>query len=640
MPSDNNEEGPLDKLKKRLYRRDEEFKERGGEPKLREYSEHAPKSWPVDVSEEEIEEQVSGQRRKARSKMLAAVLIGFLFLLVSGAAATWYLLAGFRGASPQDMVLVIEGPEELPGGDLAEWKIFIENRSDKALELADLVFKYPDGSRPFDQGGQPMSILRDRRSLGKIAPNSRTEERFRAFIYGGKDAIVQAAVSLEYRFEGSNVILVRDETLDTKITRAPVVVSVSVPEALNSGDRFELKVEFVSEAKDIIKVSELEMGYPENFTFIEASPNPSGKNSRWAIGDLKPGERRTISISGSLNSQEFSEETFRAALVVFDGEDRMVFGSDFATITLARQYLDISFQLTGDRVLKPGTSASIDIFWKNNLPVAVENAILKVGVTGRGLDPRTLRTENGSYVAADNAMRWSPASYQPFSFIEPGEEGILRLNFSVPRSFDIQSSSDTNFNINLKGNFDVPKRPLGFENVDIAGERDLDIKVETDMQFVGEGLYHFPALPGSGPLPPKVGKETVYTVIWSLVNTTNDVRNGVVSATLPQYMIWKGLVSPSDSKIIYNNLTGKIEWKFELLPAGTGIIRPAGEVMFQVGFIPSAPDIEKSPVIISEAVAVGIDDFTGTEIRDSESALTIDLRNDPQFNSGDGQVVP
>ena len=638
--NNSNNEGPLDKLKKRLYRKDEGFEERGKEPKLREYSEHTPKNWPAYFSEEEIEEAIVGPGRKARSKTLIIALGCFLFLLISGAAAIWYLLGGFGGISPKDIALTIEGPRELAGGDLAEWKIFIENRSDQALEFADLVFQYPDGSRVFDQGGRSDGLLRDRRALKSIAPNSRVEESFRAFIFGEKDTTIQAAASLEYRFEGSNVILARDEVFDTRITRSPVVVSLSAPEALNSGDRFELKVEFISEAKDILKASELDVEYPDNFTFVEASPKPTEKNSKWAIGDLKPGERRTIIISGFLNSQEFAEETFRATVGVPDGDGHMVFGSDSAVISLARQFLDISFRLSGSQVIKPATSVNVDIFWKNNLPVAVENAILKVALTGQGFDLQTLRAENGSYVAADNAMRWGPVSYPSFSFIEPGEEGVLRLNFNVPRSFDIRSPDDTNFGVNLKGNFDVPKRPLGFENVDIAGERDLDLKVETDMQFARVGLYHFPALPGSGPLPPKVGQETIYTVIWSLFNTTNDVKSGVVSATLPQYMIWKGRVSPGDSKITYNNLTGKIEWKFDFLRSGTGIIRPAREVMFQVGFIPSVPDIGKSPTIISEAAAFGIDNFTGTELRDSEPALTIDLRNDPQFKGGDGQVVP
>ncbi len=639
MLANNNEEGAIARLKKRLYRRGEEFGERTGDPELREYIPHSQESWPVEVPEEEIEEALSAGSAKSRSRVLLIVLGAVLFLAISGAAAVWYLLGGFGGISPSDISLTIEGPAELAGGDLAEWRVFIENRSDKALESTDLVFNYPDGSRPLGGENKTANTLRVRKNLGRIAPKARVEERFRAFLFGDKDAFVEAAASLEYRFEGSNVILARDKKISTKITRSPVVVSIAAPQALNSGDSFEVKVEFVSEAKDILADSMLEMEYPDNFEFDKASPRPTEGSTRWLLGDIKPGERRTITITGALHSQEYAEETFRAFLGTFEGANRMIFGSDSATVSLARQFLDLSFQAV-NQVIKTGQNVNVKVLWKNNLPVAVENAVLKIVLTGLGYDPKTLIGDSGSFVTADNAMRWSPASYPPFAFVEPGEEGVLNLNFSVPRFFEIKSSDDSNFGLRLAGEFGVPVNPLGFGGVDVAGKRTLDMKVETDIQFLREGFYHFPALPGSGPLPPKVGRETVYTVVWSLVNSTNDVKNVAVSATLPQYMIWKGAVRPDEAKITYDNLTGKIEWKPDLLRAGSGVIRPAEEVIFQVGLVAAPADIDRSPVIVSEAVVNGIDDWTGSGVRASEPALTTDLRNDPRFKQGDGVVVP
>lgn len=641
MPG-NNSEWSLEKLKKRLYKRGEGFEERSKEPGLREYIPHAPKNWPVEIPDEEIEEAINPTGRGSRSRMLMIVIWAFLFIVAFGAAAFWYLFGGFGGISPKDIVLVIDGPREIQGGDLAEWKIFIENKSDKALELADLVFKYPDGSRPFGESGASSGNLRLRKDLGRVAPNSRTEKRFRAFIFGEEKAIIEAVASLEYRFEGSNVILARDEKLSTKITRSPATVSMTAPTALNSGDRFNLDIEFISEAKEILSGSVLEIEYPDTFTFIEATPRPFEGNSKWSVGDLGPGERRTIRVTGILNSEVHAEETFRAYLGVFDNATRMVFGSDAATITIARQFLDLSFRVTGQggQAFKLGESVGVDIIWKNNLPVAVENAVLKVVVTGKGFDSRTLRSEGGSFVALENAMRWSPVSYPAFAFVEPGEEGILRLSFNVPKFFDIRSAADSNFGVKLTGNFSVPENPLGFEGVDVSGERTTDLKVETDMRLLREGFYYFSLLPGSGPLPPKVKEETVYTVVWSLTSLINDVKKVTVSAVLPQYMIWKEETIPKDAKVTYNKLNGKIEWQLEFLRAGTGILRPAEEVAFQVGFVPSDIDIGHSPIIISEVTVKGIDDFTGTEVSDNQPALTTDLRGDQKFRQGDGQVVP
>lgn len=640
----NEEEKPvgqesLERLQKRLYRQGEEFGERKARPELYTRTGRVTEEWST------IEEKTE-ETKKFFPKRKIPLLT--LFLVISGVAAiaiagftTWYILYGGAGSiSVKDVVIKIDAPQEVAGGDLVRWEVNVINGTNRELEIADLIFYYPGGSRPVLE--EDRTTLRKRIALGKIPAHERVTRIFEAFIFGEEKSRSSARAILEYRISGSNVILANESAAEILVTKAPLTVSIKAPPDINSGDDITLEVEIISQAKDILDEAVLEITYPEGFSFRSADPFASLGNNRWVLGNIKPNEKRRILIRGLLSAPDLEDRHFRVEVgKLQDNRIAVLYGGSIITVTLERPFLDFSFVKgeTGD-VLKPRAFGGIEIKWKNNLPVAVQNAILRVHIEGKGLEEASLLVDRGFYRGTDKTLIWNASSYPAFAFVEPGEEGSVRFQFRVPSSFSMQSSADAHVALTLQGTFEALDRPPGYEDIDISTSREYELKVATDLQLVRKGLYYFDPLPGLGPLPPKVGQETVYTITWTLLNTTNEVKNLKIESVLPAYMVWKGVVVPSDGSLVYDQISGKIIWNVGSLPAGAGTIHPSKEVYFQVGFTPVPADVGRIPIIVAEAVVSAEDGFTGIALRDSEPAQTIDLSDtDPNFRRGQGVIT-
>lgn len=630
----------LKKLQKRLYKQGEEFTERASRPELHIRSGRVPTEWSHEDQTEESKQKKIIPRRKI--SLLA------LFLVVSGIAAfgivaftVWYVIYGGGGSiSVKGIEIKIESSTEAAGGDLMRWDVTVSNTTSRDLEIADLIFRYPDDSRPVLE--EDRALLRKRIELGKIPAGESTTRTFEAFIFGEEGSRKQASAILEYRISGSNVILSNESIAEVLVTKAPLTVSIKAPRDVNSGDEISLEVEIISQAKDILDEAVLEVTYPEGFSFQNAKPAASFGNNRWVLGNIRPNEKRRIIVQGVLTAPDLEERFFRAEVGKLENNRiSVLYGGSLATITLERPFLDFSFIVGESRnIIRPNGFGGVEIKWKNNLPVAVQNAILRVRIEGRGIDESSILVEKGFYRGTDKTVIWNASSYPAFSFVEPGEEGVVRFQFNVPGSFSMQSPADANITVKFTGTFEALDRPPGFSDIDISTTREHELRVVTNMQVVRKGLYYVDSLPGSGPLPPKVGQETVYTISWVLINSTNEVKNVKVEAALPAYMVWKGVVDPPDSRLVYNDLSGKITWNLDSIPAGTGMIYPSKEVRFQVGFTPVPGDVGRTPIIVSEVVAEGEDSFTQVRIRDTEPAQTIDLRgSDPKFKRGQGVIV-
>ena len=146
-------------------------------------------------------------------------------------------------------------------------------------------------------------------------------------------------------------------------------------------------------------------------------------------------------------------------------------------------------------------------------------------------------------------------------------------------------------------------------------------------------------LENTGPFPPRVEEPTTYTVVWTVSNTSNDLSDTKVSAALPSYVEWVGLVSPSTESVSFNNVGGEVVWQVGTVSAGSGHNRPAREVAFQVRLVPSISQVGMSPVLIGAPTLTAHDVFTGTTRRAVSRELTTAVSSDPGYRSDDGKVT-
>ncbi|MDP3784634.1 MAG: hypothetical protein Q8R12_00970 [bacterium] len=617
----------LEELKKRLYKKGESFERRMRRPGLTPDLEKAPPFW-------ESREEMAKKRKPTTLRIYAAVIVA-VFL-----GALWfYFSGGFGRVLSNNIELKIQAPETLDGGEKISWDVLVTNNNTKSLEDAELVFEYPSGAKVLDP---KVKALRERRSLGRIAAGETVRTSFEAFLFGAEGEEKRATASLEYRSEDSNAILDKEAEFSTKISRSPVGVSFDLPPGLRAGQEIAFKVNYVSNAKDGLKDLVLELDYPFGFNFKEGRPQPEDDRRLWRIKSLAPGETGSILVKGVINGEDKEEKSFKARIGTPDASGALnIYGAGVRSVLIARPFLDVHVNLGGEKpyLARPGETLGGEVSFKNNLPVSVQNATVELFFSGAGLDERQIKIDDGSYRASTKSAVWNATSADILRNLNPGEGGSFHFRFAFLAEPPLRSSLDKNFQAVLVARITPGALPPGFSGADISGGDRADVKLVSALQLARRGFYFSSFLPNAGPLPPRVGQETTFAVVWSLINSTNDVDGLTVRAPLPSYVTWKGLWLPQEENISFNAATSEVLWKVGLLKAGTGFLRPAREIAFQIGFIPGANQVGFSPELMGRVTAEGRDLFVDQTLNVTAPALTMQLEDDPKIDLNQNRVA-
>lgn len=617
----------LEKLKKRLYKAGETFSGRKMPPEFTPLRRKARTKWKEPP-----------QKPSAPKISIFKTIVIILVVLILGLLGLfWRLFLKAPSFSPKNIVFEMNYPEEVKLGELAKFDIKFTNKNELPLTWADIIFQYPKNSKPLNK--ESVINLRERKKMGDVASGETIEKTFEANIFGEVGEEYEFKATLEFRFEGSNIISEKEIAGKIKIIESPIGINIEGPEELNSGQEFNLQINYLSNSETLFEDLILEAEYPSGFEFQKANPSPDSQNQRWSIGDLSPGEQRHIMLSGILTGNNLEDKYFKIKIGQLNGDKFNVYGETFKTIVIKRGFLEASIIIEDDdKIVSAGQVIKGNIRYKNNLPVSVENVKIELEITGRAVDEKSITVFDGYYLGDEKKIVWQEGTKPELKLLEPGETGELNFQLKVLEKLPVSSAKDKNFTINLKSSISTLKPPLDYQGVDLSSETNYSFKAASEFSFLREGFYYNAQMPNTGPIPPRVGKKTTYTLVFSLINSSNDIKDLEIRSFLPGYMQWENKILPADEDIKYDEITQEIVWKIPRLTAGTGIIKPVKQVMFQVGLTPSPPQINTSPVILGETFVRGTDEFTGQLIEEKKPALTTELRNDPKLNYQDWQV--
>ena len=158
--------------------------------------------------------------------------------------------------------------------------------------------------------------------------------------------------------------------------------------------------------------------------------------------------------------------------------------------------------------------------------------------------------------------------------------------------------------------------------------------------FYQKGYFQDEVFGNSGPLPPKVGELTTYTIMWRARNYYSDVKNVKVKAILPSNVELTGEIFPEEevSKFAFDSQSREIVWSVGDLERGSGVFKPGLIVVFQVAFTPNEFQRGQTPEIIGEAKITGEDSWTETTIQGPAPAVNTTLPDDPTITEEMGVV--
>jgi len=279
------------------------------------------------------------------------------------------------------------------------------------------------------------------------------------------------------------------------------------------------------------------------------------------------------------------------------------------------------------------------ITYKNTTDVGIRDVVITSKLEGKALDLTRIKLEEGSFEGETQAVTWKASNLPALEFLGAHQEGQIRFSVEVKDPLPVKNFTDKNFTITNTVKIDSSQVPLSLIGVQISGQSQLITKVVSQLTLQAQGYYRDDLIPNSGPLPPKIGQTTTYTIKWRLVNTANDLEEVEVKGYLPPHVRWMNKISPANVDLKYNYQTGQVLWRIGSLPAATGILLPVKQVAFQVAITPGLAHLGSLVELIGQSIASGRDDFVDLELEGVGKTIDTGLPDDPTTKRKDGVVV-
>ncbi len=599
---------------------------------------NAPEKWDSPELDSMIKERRAPNPEP--TKMKRFFMVSVLFFIAAFVLAGYVYLRGGNFVSTKNVDIKVTGPAVIEAGKPLSLTITVENNNNAELVSADLSIMYPEGTRQSDDA--TIALPRDRVAIGSIHAGGESVQTFNSVLFGQKGDVKTIKLLLRYKITGSSASFSKDKTFDVTIGDTPIAIGIERPSTITSGAEFITKILVASNSTDVLKGVVIRAEYPYGYVVSESNPEAITGNNIWNVGDLAPGDKKEISLRGSISGVDEEERTFRFYAGIADPGNPSNLKTPLVSMTetlhIARPSVGLSISMngesTGDYIAPAGGVISALITYRNNATERLVDPKLVVKITGPSLDKASIRPgEGGFYDSNTGVITWQSPNTPSFEEVAPGDTGSVSVSFASLSALPVGKSQQIDMQATITGT------PGGVASAGpISANDSKSVKIASTVNFSGKALYSRGPYKNIGPIPPKAEATTTYTIVLDLGNTQNEVQNGKVTARLGSNVT---LVKPGFGAdgVTYNESTNTITWNVGTLASGTGFTGAPRESVFQVSLKPSIGQIGTVPSLVTNINFEGKDVFTNLPVTATIPSITTRLSTDSKFVQGDDIVV-
>ncbi len=626
------EKSSIERLKRTLYSRNEDIvpKEKRTPVSGREID--VPKDWGAKPSLD-----ISGETMiKHNNTFFNKFLLGSVaFFLVALGVAVFIFFGGMNMISSNNLDIKIVAPSSVASGEELVMGLSILNSNRTDLEQVEFFITYPEGASSL---GDSEPLSREKIDMGTIPSGQSKDHTVRALLYGEKESIKSFNFRIEYKVKGSNATFSKEKTYEVIINSSPIILNVSFPKEINSGQDLTFTIDLISNSSVVLRNSLIKIEYPYGFTYKDSNIKPLRDNSVWNLGDLKNGDKKTLSITGILVGQNLEDRTFNISAGTPNTGEVSDFdvplATNMATVGIRKTFFDLS--VSSDTISSFGRVSVVSIKWQNILPDKVLNTKISATISGSVFDRTSVRPNNGGFFrSTDDTILWDKNSTQNLALFSPGDSGEVSFSFySLANSIQTRTIKNPHIDVLVK----IVGDRSGSDTSTISSEGKIMIKFPSVLTFTAKSFRGVGPFSNTGPIPPKADKESTYTINWTITNANNDLKDAVVTAVLPAGVEWKNEISPINERISYNPETRIVTWNIGNISLGTGFTYSPKEVSFKVGIVPSVIQINNIPDLVTRLKISAMDTYTETQIVSEVQPVTTQY-SDPTYKNSDAMVV-
>lgn len=514
-----------------------------------------------------------------------------------------------------DVRVSVVGPKTISSGDLISFKTFFRNDSDVPLKNSKVIFEWPEGSS--FEGVVSTKAVQSEKILGILMPNQEKILIFEGRIYGEKADVKKVKVTLGYNPGETADYFENIEEFEMGIETIPIFLNITLPSQVVGDKEAEIKVEYINQSEASFADMEIRAEYPASFEFASSDPNPATASNIWQLGTIEGKESGTLTIKGKFKGAEGERQLVSIDIGQAKPQAEFIsFANSLAETQIASSALMVFQTVNGSRDVSVswGDTLHYKISYRNTTDNQISNVVIIAQVDEKYVNIKSLNIPWGSFDGRTNSIIWNQAGVPELSVLDPKEEGFVNFSVKLKPEFTPASPSDKNLEIKTFVKIASGSLPEDISGLPGEDQDELGVKVNTILGFKTNSYYKEGPIMNFGPLPPKVGEETSYAISWQIVNTTNDIKDVEISATIPPNVRWTGIIDPPDAGISYDRDRGIITWKPGVVFAGSGFFIPSQRVDFQISFLPALVHVGQVFNLISKATMIGSDLFTGASL--------------------------
>ncbi len=580
-------------------------------------------------------------RHLAIPKATAVVLLG-AFLFLAGAAVFVFV---YLGSERREAEVIIASRDLIEGGESFTLPVTFRNIASVQLEEAELAVTLPPNSFIRDESGlerpAPGRIVR---RIGTLVPGEEGKSEFIIRLFGREGEEKEIAVQLLYRPAGLRARFSSQSIKRVTISRVPLVLYWEIPETVSVRQEIPVTLRASSQAQIPFGNLWLRLDYPSGLALVSALPPANTGDTLWNIGTLAPGEEKAIVLKVRFGGAGGETQSLHAGLGAFNEltKEWRPWRESTREVKISAAPFLLESTLEGRRegTVKPGDLMNVAIRYHNRSSVPVKDISIRAALEGDIIDPASLSIgDGGVFDFSSQTIVWGPSGTEALKEVRFDSGGELHFQIKARERPLVRTSADKNLTIKIRTRIEAPRLPQELEGSQLSPDDAVEFKVATIALASGRAVHRTSPIPNSGPLPPRVGEKTTYTVVWEARSFTNEVENARISASLPPNVRWEGIVSPQDAGIRFDQAAGAVQWQIGKIPPGTGVLSPARIGAFQVSVIPSEIDAGKALALVTDPRFSGRDTFTGEEIVLQMDNLDIRLKDDPATNPAEWVVA-
>ena len=571
---------------------------------------------------------------KPRSRYRRFVIVSSFFILaVVALLSSLYVMFGGNQISGDKIEVSINGPALIGGGEEVALEVLVTNNNPAPLESAILIMKYPPGTMTV--GDSPRVLSEEKIPLNKLNPGELQTVPLKVAIFGEENTEKKITAQVEYRLAESNGTFTKEASpLAIKISSSPLVLRVDNIEKVASGQTVEVVLTVASNAPTPLENILVTASYPSGFSFVSSEPAPIYGENVWSVGRIEPEGEAKIKITGI--AKGLTDETFRINFAAGPAQPDNPYGiaaslaDNYADFLIERPFIDVDVAIDGkgsrEIVLPEGKEAGVNISLTNTLEESVYDLVVEVVPQGNAITPDSIKSSNGFYDSNTGTVRWEVSNNEDFATVVPGDK--RKLSFTVvPGPEHKEAYFELTVNVYARRVSETSAQET------LIGTAKTGAKYSGSVLVLSQAGRNTAGFADYGPIPPKVGESTSYTLTLAVEAGVNDVTDAVLETGLPIYVNWLNKYEAEAGKVIYNSVAKKLRWEIGDIPAGQRKV-----LNLQVDLKPSLSQVEKKPVLLNSQKIKANDRFTGALLQDTAEAVTTELSRELGFPYENGKV--